>query len=183
MPELVEAAKRTNAWACYDCGKCTATCPISRVGGDYSPRRHVLATNLRQRQSIIHNGTLSICLTCGMCDQRCPAEVGYTELVKSLRELSYREGVEPECPHGGALQSTMRMMAKGGTQQNRMEWLRSATSSVAKSSRNVPVEIFLSVASRVRGNAREHSARSSADREARFTDSRENNWWRRISVR
>ena len=123
MPELVEAAKRTNAWACYDCGKCTATCPLARVGGDYSPRRHVLATNLGQRQAIIHNGTLSICLTCGMCDQRCPAEVGYTELVKSLRELSYREGVEPECPHGGALQSTMRMMAKGGTQQNRMEWL------------------------------------------------------------
>ena len=123
MPELVEAAKKTNAWACYDCGKCTATCPISRVGGDYSPRRHVLATNLGQREAIIENGTLSACLTCSMCDQRCPALVSYTELVRKLREMSFRAGVEPECPHGGALQSTMRMMARGGTEQDRMGWL------------------------------------------------------------
>lgn len=123
MPELAQAAKNTKAWACYDCGKCTATCPISRIGGEYSPRRHVLATNLGCRADIIGNGTLFHCLTCGLCDQRCPAEVSYTELVQKLRELSFREGVEPECPHGGALQSVMRMMAKGGTQQDRMGWL------------------------------------------------------------
>ncbi len=55
--------------------------------------------------------------------QRCPAEVAYTALVQKLRELAYKEGVEPECPHGGALQSVMRMMAKGGTQQDRLGWL------------------------------------------------------------
>ena len=123
MPELMEAAKKTRAWACYDCGKCTATCPITRAGGDYSPRRHVLATNLGQREELVGNGTLFTCLTCGLCDRRCPAEVAYTELVQKLREFSYREGVEPECPHGGALQSAMRMMAAGGTQQDRMRWL------------------------------------------------------------
>ena len=123
MPDLAEAAKTTRAWACYDCGKCTATCPISRVGGTYSPRRHVLATTLHDRGEIVNNGTLFSCLTCSLCDRRCPAEVGYTQLVQKLRELSYREGIEVECPHGGALQSVMRMMATGGTQQNRMEWL------------------------------------------------------------
>jgi Fe-S oxidoreductase len=40
-----------------------------------------------------------------------------------LRELTHGAGVEPECPHGGALQSLMRMMAKGGTQQDRLGWL------------------------------------------------------------
>ena len=123
MPELAQAAKDTRAWACYDCGKCTATCPISRSGSNYSPRRHVLATNLRQKQGILENGTLFSCLTCSLCDRRCPAEVGYTELVQKLRELSHREGAEPECPHGGALQSVMRMMASGNAQQDRMGWL------------------------------------------------------------
>ena len=123
MPELAEATKKTKAWACYDCGKCTATCPISRSGSDYSPRRHVLEANLGQRQELLQNGTLFSCLTCKLCDQRCPAEVAYTDLVQKLREFAYREGVEPECPHGGALQSVMRMMAKGGTQQDRMGWL------------------------------------------------------------
>ncbi len=123
MPELLEAAKKTNAWACYDCGKCTATCPITRAGGDYSPRRHVLATNLGQSDELLTNGSLYVCLTCRQCDERCPAEVEYTLLVQSLRELAHRNGVEPDCPHGGGLQSVMRMMAKGGTQQNRLDWL------------------------------------------------------------
>lgn len=123
MSELAEAAKKSRAWACYDCGKCTATCPIVRIGGNYSPRRHVLATNLGQRRDIVENGTLFTCLTCGLCDRRCPAQVDYTQLVQKLREINHREGVEPECPHGGALQSVMRMMAGGGTQQNRMGWL------------------------------------------------------------
>lgn len=123
MQELAEIAKQTKAWACYDCGKCTATCPIARVGGDYSPRRHVLATNLDARQEALSNNDLFTCLTCGLCDRRCPARVGYTGLVQKLRELAYHDGIEPECPHGGALQSVMRMMAKGGTQQDRLGWL------------------------------------------------------------
>ncbi len=123
MPELVDAAKQTRAWACYDCGKCTATCPISRAGADYSPRRHVLATNLGQQQEIAENGSLNSCLTCSLCDRRCPAEVAYTDLILKLREISHREGAIPECPHGGALQSMMRMMASGGTQQDRLGWL------------------------------------------------------------
>jgi Fe-S oxidoreductase len=122
MSEYTDAAKKTRAWACYDCGKCTATCPIARVGGDYSPRKHVLATNMADEEGIA-NGSLMSCLTCSACDRRCPAEVEYTNLVLKLREISHQEGASPECPHGGALQSMMRMMANGGTQQNRMDWL------------------------------------------------------------
>ncbi|MFH0982999.1 MAG: (Fe-S)-binding protein [Planctomycetota bacterium] len=123
MPDLAETAKTTRAWACYDCGKCTATCPIARAGGDYSPRRHVLAANLRQSREILENGNLFSCLTCSLCERRCPAQVAYIELVRGLRELSHDAGPEPQCPHGGALQSVMRMMAQGSTPQQRMGWL------------------------------------------------------------
>jgi Fe-S oxidoreductase len=115
--------RQAKAWACYDCGKCTATCPIARAGSVHSPRRHVLSANLGQEHELLHEDTLFHCLTCGLCDQRCPAKVGYTGLVRSLRELAYNEGEEPDCPHGGALQSLMRMMARGETRQNRLEWL------------------------------------------------------------
>lgn len=120
MQQLV---RETNAWACYDCGKCTATCPVARVGGTLSPRRHVLSVNLGSGEEIAHDETLFSCLTCSLCEVRCPAEVGYTALVQRLREKAYDAKVEPECPHGGALQSVMRMMAKGGTQQDRLAWL------------------------------------------------------------
>ena len=99
---MQQLAKDTNAWACYDCGKCTATCPITRAGADYSPRRHVLATNLANEGEINRDESLFACLTCSLCDSRCPAEVGYTQLVQKLRERAFDAKIQPECPHGGA---------------------------------------------------------------------------------
>jgi Fe-S oxidoreductase len=49
--------------------------------------------------------------------------VDYTRLVQRLREVVREQDFEPECPHGGALQSVMRMMAQGGTEQERLGWL------------------------------------------------------------
>jgi len=121
--ELAEVMRKAKAWACYDCGKCTATCPIARVGGSYSPRRHVLSSNTGDPSEVLALETLYSCLSCGICERRCPAEVIYTELVLHMRELAYSEGIEPDCPHGGALQSLMRLMASGGTEQNRLEWM------------------------------------------------------------
>jgi len=121
--QLADVARQTNAWACYDCGKCTALCPLTRAGAEYSPRRHVLATNLRQQETIVEDATIMSCLTCSRCDQSCPAEVSYTELMMALRELSFGARGEPSCPHGGALHSVMRMMAQGGSQQQRLGWL------------------------------------------------------------
>jgi Fe-S oxidoreductase len=120
---IQDLANRTRAWACYDCGKCTATCPISRAGADYSPRKHVLETNLVHEDEIRADESLAVCLTCSQCDEKCPVQVDYTGLVQGLREVVFDPAGEPECPHGGALQSVMRMMAKGGTQQTRLDWL------------------------------------------------------------
>jgi Fe-S oxidoreductase len=87
----------------------------------------VLAANLGDASGIdggmASGGGLGSCLTCGLCDLRCPVQVDYTGLVQRLREIAYCPDAEMECPHGGALQSTMRMMAKGGLKQNRLEWV------------------------------------------------------------
>ena len=116
-------AARTRAWACYDCGKCSATCPVTRMGGSLSPRRTVLSTNLLHVDTAIHAADLASCLTCRACDRRCPVQVDTTALVRELRTISHEEGTQPDCPHGGALQSVMRMMARGTLQQHRLGWL------------------------------------------------------------
>lgn len=123
MSELAQIAKDARAWACYDCGKCTASCPVARVGGTTSPRRHVNLAGSGDRSGALDSAALFSCLTCALCDSRCPAKVSYTELVRGLRELAHDEGREPACPHGGALQSLMRMMARGATRQDRLGWL------------------------------------------------------------
>jgi len=128
-------AKDTNAWACYDCGKCTGTCPLARAGAPYSPRRHVLATNLGGANDVVHGEALFTCLTCAACDARCPAQVDFISLVRRLRERGFDAKVEPDCPHGGALQSLMRMMAAGGTRQDRLGWIDGDLSSDPASGR------------------------------------------------
>ncbi len=122
MLDLAAAADRAGAWACYDCGKCTGTCPLARAGAPYSPRRHVLAAGQDQPEALLEEQTVFDCLTCGMCDSRCPVEIGYTDLVRALRETLAGADLKPKCPHGGALQSVMRMMARGA-QQDRLGWL------------------------------------------------------------
>ncbi len=122
---LSAIAARTRAWACYDCGKCTATCPVTRIGGSLSPRRTVLSTHLPHADPAVHSADLASCLTCRACDLRCPVQVDYTGLVRELRTLAHEEGAEPECPHGGALQSLMRMMARGTQRQQRLGWIGS----------------------------------------------------------
>jgi len=123
MIDLAQSAKRTNAWACYECGKCTATCPISRVGGDWSPRRQVLLANQGDRAALAADPSVFRCLACGSCDRRCPADVAFIDLVRDMREVTRGEGIEPECPHGGAMQSMMRIQAKGEMRQTRLSWL------------------------------------------------------------
>ena len=58
MPEFASVIKESKAWACYDCGKCTATCPITRAGGSCAPRRHVLAANLGHAAEVVHDDGL-----------------------------------------------------------------------------------------------------------------------------
>ncbi len=130
MAEMSSVLSKTHAWACYDCGKCTATCPVARAGSPYSPRRQVLSARLNGAGDPATCTSLFTCLTCGLCDLRCPANVSYTDLVLSMREAARGAGAEPECPHGGALQSLMRMMAGGGTMQDRLGWLTPDLSTV-----------------------------------------------------
>src|SRR3972149_9545697 len=97
MSDLLESVKETRAWACYDCGKCTAVCPIARAGGNYSPRRHVLAATKGDRSGLLQKDTMFNCLTCGLCESRCPVQIPYCNLVLKMREMAYTEGLEPEC--------------------------------------------------------------------------------------
>jgi Fe-S oxidoreductase len=123
MPDNTEIIMSTGAYACLDCGKCTAVCPISRYDPDYSPRKIVYSITDGKADGIVTDGRLWSCITCYMCEQRCQSGVRYTELIKSLRVNSYQAGCHGECTHGGALQSLMHIMTADSLRQNRLDWV------------------------------------------------------------
>jgi Fe-S oxidoreductase len=117
---LSELRRSTRAALCAECGKCTAVCPLAACGGFSA--RDVACQHIEEE---LRGAGLGIkrCLTCGSCDLRCPQGVRFTELVRRIREMVHREGLEPDCPHGGALLCLMRFMASGAPQLDRLAFL------------------------------------------------------------
>jgi heterodisulfide reductase subunit D len=113
--------QETGAYLCMDCSKCTGSCPIGRVGAVYSPRSVV--------QHIVLNGGrltedhLWRCLTCGLCRERCPADVKYPEFISRLREDAVKRGLKPQTTHQGTIKELMRILAKDNLKQDKMGWL------------------------------------------------------------
>ncbi len=113
----------TNAFRCLECGKCTATCPISRYNGSYSPRRLIGRMISQDPANVALDPAVWTCLTCGLCNTRCPSDVKYSILTKELRAEAARLQNLPTITHGGALQATMRLHATSEQPQDRMGWV------------------------------------------------------------
>jgi len=120
---MKETFKKTRAYLCLDCGKCTAVCPISRVNHRFSPRRLLIRALAGSNENLFKDNTLWTCLTCMQCQQRCPSDIDYIQFTRLIRADAKSDGQEALCSHGGALQSLMKIMTAPELKQNRLGWI------------------------------------------------------------
>ncbi len=115
---------RHNAFACQDCGKCTASCPLALSGRAYSPRAIVSAIIRGEADNEAVAGDIHACLTCGLCHERCPSDVNFPAFVRDMRWLLREAGADGRHqPHGGFFQSLMRAMGSAQVRPRRWERL------------------------------------------------------------
>lgn len=76
---------------CYQCGKCTAGCPVADEM-DIPPHMVVRLCQLGRREKVLRCKTIWICAACQTCMTRCPQEFDIAKLMDGLRHISYREG-------------------------------------------------------------------------------------------
>ena len=114
--------KDTKIHLCLDCGKCTVVCPVAQYEPEFTPRL-IAQRRLRRDSSRPHDDTIWSCLNCYMCVERCNYHVKFPEFIQILRAEAFSEGVQPQCSHGGALQSLMHLMSLEELKQDRMGWL------------------------------------------------------------
>ena len=84
-----------NVLLCFQCGTCTADCPIARFDDFYRPRKLVRMVQLGLRDKLLSNDVIWLCSTCFTCVDHCPQDVGVANIVRALRNLTVKEKEMP----------------------------------------------------------------------------------------
>ena len=85
----VEELSGENLYACYQCGKCSAGCPM--VGEmDLLPNQ-VIVLDIRGDEGVLEANTPWVCAQCYQCGVRCPKEVDITKIMEAIRLITLRK--------------------------------------------------------------------------------------------
>lgn len=125
---------------CYQCGKCTAVCPVDSVG-DYSPRKIFRRTQLGI--SLLDSPDLWLCTTCRNCLRVCPKEVNMIDIMPAVREQAVLEGKAP-AELLTAFENTARYGNPiGESARKRADWTKTAGVPVpVMSQKKAPVDVL-----------------------------------------
>lgn len=79
---------------CYQCGKCSAGCPLS-FEMDYLPNQIIRMVQLGMENEALTSRTIWLCASCLACTARCPREIDVAEIMDYLRRLAFKKGARP----------------------------------------------------------------------------------------
>jgi ferredoxin len=88
--ELLGDLKRFGAFdvsACFNCGNCTAVCPLSNGDATF-PRRIIRYGQIGARQHLLSSKELWLCYYCGECSESCPRQAEPGEFMASARRYA-----------------------------------------------------------------------------------------------
>ena len=84
-----------SAYKCYQCGKCSAGCPLA-LEMDYPPSQILRMIQLGLpglEEKALGSLSIWLCLACETCVARCPKEVDLPKIMDFLRQESLRRGL------------------------------------------------------------------------------------------
>ncbi len=90
--EDVEKLSGQDVRNCYQCGKCSAGCPIAE-DMDLPPNQVMRYLQLGLSDELLRSRTIRLCVSCETCTTRCPREVDLAAVMDALRQIAIREGV------------------------------------------------------------------------------------------
>ncbi|MDH5732291.1 MAG: FAD-dependent oxidoreductase [Candidatus Bathyarchaeota archaeon] len=77
---------------CFECGKCTASCPMVELfPKSYNPRI-LLEKIFLNPEKVLYDEELWLCAWCYRCYRRCPQGLKVPEILLSLRKIAIEEG-------------------------------------------------------------------------------------------
>lgn len=77
----------TDISACFSCGTCSATCPMSQTDGTF-PRRIIRYAQLGMKDALLGSKELWSCYQCGECAETCPTQADPSEFMAATRRYA-----------------------------------------------------------------------------------------------
>jgi heterodisulfide reductase subunit C2 len=94
----IKAISGVDVRACYQCGKCTAGCPLASAMG-FMPNQILRLLQLGEYEQALKSPTIWQCASCLTCASRCPKDVDPARVMDALRTILMRQGtVHVEIP-------------------------------------------------------------------------------------
>ena len=80
---------------CYQCGTCTASCPVAKITERFNPREVIRLSLLGEKDEVISGDAIWLCCSCYNCQERCPQKVEIADVMYALRNIAFKEGYIP----------------------------------------------------------------------------------------
>jgi len=93
--ELKKVPGAERLMMCFQCGTCTADCPISRYNETYRPRKILRMAQLGMKDQVLKSDTIWLCAACYTCVDHCPQDVEIANVLRALRNMAVQEGCMP----------------------------------------------------------------------------------------
>jgi len=77
----------TDISACFSCGTCTASCPLSQTDATF-PRRVIRYAQLGMKDALLSSKELWSCYQCGECAETCPTQADPSEFMAATRRYA-----------------------------------------------------------------------------------------------
>jgi heterodisulfide reductase subunit C len=79
---------------CYQCGTCTATCPIALLTDSFRPNKLMHMAKLGIKD-VIKEDTVWLCTVCYNCVEKCPQGVEIADVIRAIKNKAALEGFVP----------------------------------------------------------------------------------------
>ena len=87
--QQVEKISGQKLLACYQCGKCSAGCPMADYM-DMLPNQIIRLAQLGMQEKLLASNAIWTCVSCMTCNSRCPKDVRIAEVIEAVRETVLR---------------------------------------------------------------------------------------------
>ena len=84
---------KDNNIKCFQCGRCTSSCPAARVFEEYSPREIMRRVQDGESNDLVFEDVIWLCGQCHTCSSRCPRNNDPASIILDLRQRAFKEGM------------------------------------------------------------------------------------------